>query len=523
MRCDIFLLLPSPTALLLLASVFDLTSAHAIHNQPRQTSADRTRTLHTLDIVPFPPLPTSPPLWPFQLRRRQQPNTICGYIGGNPNLPATCSAGSHCVLDAGHGAVGCCPDDQEPCTTGVFTACVDHNSPGRDDEANADAYAFTCSGSDVCYRNEYEGGFFQFGCGSATDLAATVFATATGITEAVDPPSLSIEFVNTASGWTGSWKVTSASSPASSTGASSTGASSTDSSTGASSTGASSTDSSTGASSTDSSTDSSSSTSGTSTSSTRTSSPTPTPSSTSPSSTLTPPPPAATATSAPPTVDHGSSSSRTGAIVGGTISGVAALIALIAAGIYLWRRQQKRLSNRRLGPGVDPHSTMTEYISPAGGGGGGGGGDMSGGGFQPVHQSFEAWETGLAPGSTAGSRTPPRRPQRPEYYDPSDVMAGGGGEAAGDIADGGDRLHGDMVPLTREIDDFSRGFQDALGRIDEDDHRGIGGGGGPQGGPNGAGMVGTGGGGGGESGEADGEERPLWQQNRRLSRNMMWM
>lgn len=211
--------------------------------------------------------------------------------------------------------------------------------------------------------------------------------------------------------------------------------------------------------------------------------------------------------------------------MGGTISGVAALIALIAAGIYLWRRrQQKRISNRRLGPGVDPHSTMTEYISPAGGGGGGGGGDMSGGAFQPVHQSFEAWETGLAPGSTAGSRTPPRRPQRPEYYGPSDVMAGGGGgAAAGDIADGDDRLHGDMVPLTREIDDFSRGFQDALGRIDEYDHRGVGGGVGAQGGPNGAGMVGTGGRGGGESGEADGEERPLWQQNRRLSRNMMWM
>lgn len=91
---------------------------------------------------------------------------------------------------------------------------------------------------------------------------------------------------------------------------------------------------------------------------------------------------------------------------------------------------------------------------------------------------------------------------------------------------------GDQVPLTREIDDFSRGFHDALGRIGEEDeydsspnHSGTGV-------NEGNGVSGPGGGGGGrgngaaeDAGEGGpyGGVRPLWQQQRRQSRNLMWM
>jgi hypothetical protein len=86
----------------------------------------------------------------------------------------------------------------------------------------------------------------------------------------------------------------------------------------------------------------------------------------------------------------------------------------------------------------------------------------------------------------------------------------------------------DQVPLTREIDDFSRGFHDALGRIGEEDEydnspnnsrAGVNEGNGVSG-PHGTGRTngsddGTGG--------PYGSVRPLWQQQRRQSRNLMWM
>lgn len=102
-------------------------------------------------------------------------------------------------------------------------------------------------------------------------------------------------------------------------------------------------------------------------------------------------------------------------------------------------------------------------------------------------------------------------------------------------------LQSEQVPLTnplgggaiggngagREIDDFSQGFHAALGRIGEEDeeeeerHQ--------QGAYRdhvpGAAAPATAAGGQDQQGE-DGEgsgARPLWQQNRRQSRNMMWM
>ncbi|RCI10424.1 hypothetical protein L249_4416 [Ophiocordyceps polyrhachis-furcata BCC 54312] len=102
------------------------------------------------------------------------PGTVCGYIGGEASLPATCTAGSHCALDVAHGVVGCCPDDG-PCSTGVFTSCVDANSGPQ---TVSDAYVYTCRGGKVCYRNVFDGGFYQFGCGLGSGLATSVATTA---------------------------------------------------------------------------------------------------------------------------------------------------------------------------------------------------------------------------------------------------------------------------------------------------------------------------------------------------------
>lgn len=460
MRSDIFVRLPPPTALLLLCSVFEVTSAYAIRDLPRQTAAAEAKPVDPLfafDISPYPPLPTSAPFYPGDLRRRQELNTVCGFIGGDPGLPATCSAGSHCVLEAAHGVVGCCPDGQDPCTTGIFTACVDGNSPAKG--GAADPFAFTCSGDDVCYKNKFEGGYSQFGCGSASSLAATVFASASGIKTTIDPPSLSISFTGTTS-------------------ATSRSRSSTRSRTRS----------------------NSSSHSSSSHSSTPTTEPTTAPT--------------AESTAAPPTTGTTSrSSDNTGAIVGGTISGVAVLIAAVAAGMYLWRRRQR--TNRREGPGPGPKNMTTQYISPSMAGGGGGGAVGAGGNaqFQPLHQSYEAWESGLQPGAAV---VYPPQPVPPPHAGAYPVA---GAQPMGGRGVDGEPVHGDLVPLTREIDDFSRGFHDALGRIDEEDYTST------------AGTevtVGSGhltgaGAAGGDSRPTTGDGRPLWQQNRRMSRNMMWM
>lgn len=72
--------------------------------------------------------------------------------------------------------------------------------------------------------------------------------------------------------------------------------------------------------------------------------------------------------------------------MGGTISGVAVLIALIAVAIFFWRR--KAASNVRQGPGPGGN---TQYISP-----------MNGAqGFQRLHDSQAAYETGMPPGAVS--------------------------------------------------------------------------------------------------------------------------
>ncbi|ODA77926.1 hypothetical protein RJ55_06529 [Drechmeria coniospora] len=154
---------PSVSVVVLLA--LQLAAGNAI---PRETGAvEWPRTA---------PCPSPTPTWTHKLGRRALSNTVCGYIGGDPALPATCREGSYCAVDVRHGAVGCCPDGGA-CTTGIFTGCVDGNS-GPQTVRNP--YLYTCAGGDVCYKNNFDGGFFQYGCGTASNLATNVATAAPG-------------------------------------------------------------------------------------------------------------------------------------------------------------------------------------------------------------------------------------------------------------------------------------------------------------------------------------------------------
>ncbi|KAG6366413.1 hypothetical protein INS49_000590 [Diaporthe citri] len=501
---DIFVRLPKPTALLILSSLFRATSAHI----PRQTPT--TVPYRSLNVVAYPPIaaPTSPPVdLPTlnELLRRQDTNTICGYIGGDPDLPATCSAGSHCVLDADHGAVGCCPNGEETCTSGVFTDCVDPNS-GPQTEVNP--YVFTCTGSNVCYKNVFEGGNSQFGCGTASELGTVVSAGAGGAAAQVSLTSERISFTQSPSSLATPTELGSATRSDSSAGSSSTGTA-TDTTSGASSAASSS-------------------------SLTTISIPSPTsssdPTSSGSSSSSSGSTPANTAAPAADG-DGGGGVNRTGAIVGGTISGVAVLAGLIAVGIYLWRR--RAAGNTRRGPGPRPGDT--QYVSP-----------MSGAAFAPVGRGTSSPSAGSRGAASVRGKTIRHVTGGPDsrntvfqtggvgdyqYQYPGQnpaAWAGGAAAGAGMAAGGAAVYHGayatphdgggeDEIPLrygSPEIDDFSRGFHDALSRIGEEDEEDL------ESHVNGSGMPGTSNTG---SGSGDlGESRPLWLQSRRMSRNQMW-
>ncbi|KAK7997909.1 hypothetical protein PG989_005949 [Apiospora arundinis] len=318
---DMFLRLPPAAAVFLLSSLLGgLVDGHAL-SLPRQT---KTIEPHELNVVSmWAPLPTAAPLIsPLELFRRQTDNTICGYLGGDSALPATCSAGSHCVLDEANKVMGCCPNSGS-CTTGVFTGCVDRNS-GAQTEVNP--YVYTCSGANVCYKNSFPGGFFQYGCGSASNLATSVQTAASG--------QPSIPLIQTSISLTqspSSLSQSSASSPSSSQSASSSSASSTNAASSSSSTPA---------------------------SSSPTSSASPSPTNHSPAGGANSPP------AAPPASGASSSGQKhTGAIVGGVLGGLAGLAILAALLFCCLRRRQRR--NRRLGPGPDPMPAPTsEYMSP---------------------------------------------------------------------------------------------------------------------------------------------------------------
>ncbi|POR35603.1 Uncharacterized protein TPAR_04201 [Tolypocladium paradoxum] len=420
-----FIRLPPAAALLVLSTLLRLTTGHVL---PRET---RTVQVRALNVVPWPSAAATPaPTSRAELRRRGQYNTICGYIGGDPALPATCMAGSHCAVDVDHGAIGCCPDGDK-CTGGIFTGCVDMNSGPQ---TVKDPYIFTCSGKNVCYKNTFDGGYFQYGCGSASDLATSVATTASGraplqfslmtLPLTATPTPLSSP---TTIGSSTSLDTKTGSEPGSSTLASSS----------------------------------------------------------------------ASATNGALAPNKGDSNVNTGAIVGGAVGGFAFLVALITLGIFLWRRKK---GNARRGPGPIQD---TQYISPMA---------DARHNFEALPSSHEVSEAGLPqhvpPAHTNSDSISPESSdgdvgtaRQPHYlYD------GAPPEGYMGIRRGDQDVDPDRVPLTREIDDFSQGFNSALQGIQEDDSTQ----------PNSNSM-----------GAYPGPRRSgggiLWQQNRRQARNPIWM
>lgn len=458
----------SPAKLLAyLSSFVALASGHAL---PRQTP---TVALHELNVLPYP-LATPAPDSPFDLRRRQF-NTVCGYVGGDPGLPATCSAGSHCAVDVDHGAIGCCPD-AGGCTQGVFTGCVDRNSPPQPE---INPYVYTCQGGNVCYKNSFEGGYFQYGCGSASDMGTTVQASASGRT-LIQITSLSVDFTATVSSLSEPTTLGTklSSEPASDTSLMSESTATSRTATTASDTTLISTNSATTKTSSQTSSETSSERS--TETSTGTSTDTLTETSTETASKTSATDEAATSTdgaAAAPEADEGDGEKKkhTGAIVGGTISGVAALVAFVAVGFWLWR---KKNSNQRQGPGVQ---SAPEYLIPE-----------SRDAFQPLASNQEMDQVYLTPPPNAGIRavsgsssgsgdisdyrqgralTPEPYTSPAAYgYGPGYGPAYGPGTALG----GSGQLEHDQVPLTREtqeLNDSTNGYGAGLVRIDEETER----------------------------------------------------
>lgn len=452
--------LPTPTALLLLSSLMGLASAHV----PRQTPT--TIPHRPLNVAPYPPLPapTSPPLdlhALHELLRRQNSNTVCGYINGDASSAATCSAGSHCVQDIDAKVIGCC-NDGETCTTGIFTGCVDSNSGGAQTEVNP--YVYTCTQGNVCYSNKFEGGFSQFGCGTASDLAATVLASASGVPSAIVILTVDIAFTESPSSL----------------------ATPTTLGTGAG-------------------TVSSSKTSGTLMTITI-----PTPATTTESSLTTSDSSSTTSTSAPtaaPAISTttGGGSNHTGAIVGGSIGGVAALVGLAALAAFLYRRRMA--GNSRQGPGPRPGDT--QYISP-----------MSN------STAYEGLNGQSSPHGTVGGKPithitgssetrntlwqPDKNMADQKFLESHPGTAWDAGGAAAMYTS--QNYFGDEIPLqSPEADDFANGSREALSRIGEEDEEDI------HSGVHGTGMSGNQ-----NTGDLGDSSKPLWLQSKRQSRNLMW-
>ncbi|GKT93439.1 hypothetical protein Ct61P_11289 [Colletotrichum tofieldiae] len=445
---DCFMSLPPTTAILLLSNVFTLTEAGAL---PRQTQAPIA--LRTLDVRDWP-LATPAP-WLGMMRRQEDSstNTVCGYIGGDPNLPATCSAGSHCAMDASASAVGCCPNGAA-CTTGVYTGCVDDTSPTQ---TVSDPYIFTCQGSNVCYRNSFEGGAYQYGWGhriphcfgtqhdrrnhpnlgprhESGDLIVDQLVQQLDHF-VLDKLYHNIEFIENQLQLLNTVNLGST-----------------------------------------------------------TESATPTES---------PPPPSAAAGPPPGAAEAGLR--RHGAVIGGAIAGAAIFVTIVS--VALWMRKRKR-GNRRDGPGVGkgpsyiPETNSKDFAPVPGG-------EMmfdqAGYGHPSMMPGAHGTTTSISGGKAA--TTPPS--STPGGYNP----------ASGASASGASRSTGDDTLLSQqnEIDEFSHGYHDAVTPGHEEPRAGSSGS--NSGGvPHGAGAGATS-----EHQNDAAGERPLWQQNRRQSRNMMWM
>ncbi|KAF4872473.1 hypothetical protein CGCSCA1_v008288 [Colletotrichum siamense] len=453
---DVFRLPPAAAALVLLSNL--LTTADAVAVLPQKT---QHLPFRVLDVVDWP-LQTPMP-W---LGRRQDSstNTVCGYIGGDPGFAATCSAGSHCAMDASVSAVGCCPNGVA-CTTGVYTSCVDQNSPTP---SAYDPYVYTCQGSNVCYKNTYDGGAYQYGCGTSSQ-GFYVAATASGLSTTV-----SITHV--------SGIVTKAASTASSSSSGSSSASSSDSST-------------------------TSSSSTTTTSSSSSSSPT----SQAPSSTSSHPAASGGPHSPPTQAQQDAALARNGGIIGGTVAGAAIFVAIVSVAFWMGKRKGR---NQRVGPGqgkgpsyISPMTNQKDFTQVPGQDTMF---DQAGYGHPSMMPGAHGTTTSITGGNAAHSG--------------GSVKSGGAGGAVASGAVRSGNGGEDEIPLTHqnEMTEFLRGYHEAISRPEGDEVRQGSAGGNST--ATGATATEFGAAPNANAGGADiTEERPLWQQNRRQSRNLMWM
>ncbi|TQS35145.1 hypothetical protein Golomagni_04443 [Golovinomyces magnicellulatus] len=97
------------------------------------------------------------------LRKRELDATICGWLGGKPDLPAVCSSDSKCVRDTEHKYVGCYQN-----SAGWFPPPVTQTNG-----------VYICPEEQECYRNLYADGYSQYGCGRSS-WATQVETTYTG-------------------------------------------------------------------------------------------------------------------------------------------------------------------------------------------------------------------------------------------------------------------------------------------------------------------------------------------------------
>ncbi|TGO81538.1 hypothetical protein BPOR_1111g00010 [Botrytis porri] len=109
---------------------------------------------------------------------------ICGWIGGNKAQSVGCRSGSSCIHDTSYGVIGCCPtssagSDPVPCTDGLYTSCIDHNSAGyASNSFMVNNGILSCPSNSNCYKVNYPENYSQFGCGPSTGniTAVTTFA-----------------------------------------------------------------------------------------------------------------------------------------------------------------------------------------------------------------------------------------------------------------------------------------------------------------------------------------------------------
>ncbi|KAK2605819.1 hypothetical protein QQS21_003773 [Conoideocrella luteorostrata] len=210
------------------------------------------------------------------------------------------------------------------------------------------------------------------------------------------------------------------------------------------------------------------------------------------------PQPSTTNSDAAPSI-NGSDSKNTGAIIGGTVGGAAVIFAIAALAFFLWRRKSR---NVRRGPEESQEPKPMRSMAP---------GNQQFEPFTSRQEVSEAMHPAMRPARPPANGVPMNRNSdgisvespilgnafhQPHHLDTVEEAGSRDGEQSGES---------DRVPLTRELDEFSHGFNTALEGIETDsdaeNHNPV-----AYPGPRRAGGSGV-----------------LWQQNRRRSRNMAWM